>query len=426
MLPVDADHLTKVGSSSASAAGPRNNFLAKLLVIARGAFLGCLIFELGLRAVGFAYGGSFFGEDRIRGWCLRPGAHGTATGEAKQYIRINSDGLRDREHAVPKPPGTLRIAVLGDSCAEAVNVPLEKTFWAVLERQLSHPAAVGNRTVEVINFGVGGYGTAQEFLTLRERVWKYNPDIVLLAFYTGNDLFNNYRPLNINSEPAPYFVYDRQNLVLDNSFHDSWKFSSTQVWLINFRGYLRDHLRVLQCVARAIDAFRIMAYQTNLRHTAADLGVRDLEEVIYFPPTDAGMKEAWRVTEGLLILVRDEVRAHGAEPWLVTLANPSQVNPDPAQQQAFMQRVGIDTLFYPDQRLRAFAQKADIPVITLAPLMSAYAEAHHVFLHGGHNIPLGQGHWNENGHELAGEVIASELRAHSRKLSGSVSTAASQ
>lgn len=104
---------------------------------------------------------------------------------------------------------------------------------------------------------------------------------------------------------------------------------------------------------------------------------------------------------------------------MATLANRPQLNPDPSQRQAFMKRLGIDTLFYPDQRLRTFAQQAGIPTITLAPEMSAYSEAQHVFLNGGHNIPLGTGHWNEEGHKLAGELIASELCAQSTKVWGS-------
>lgn len=423
MAKVDSSRagLITAESTGVSAVSPSlKSYLAKLLLIGTGLFLALVLLEVGLRIAGVMYSGSFFEGDRIRGWGLRPGAHGWAIGEAKMYIQINSDGFRDREHAVQKPPDTLRIAVLGDSYVEAMNVPLEKTFSAVLERQLSHCGVIGSRRIEVLNFGVSGYGTAQELLTLRERVWKYNPDIILLAFYTGNDFFNNYRPLNLfDTDQAPYFVYEDQQLVLDNSFRDSWKFSRAYIWFFNFRGNLRNHSRVLQWLAKIIDDHKRTLATSNASHTTAELGVNDLEELIYSPPTDPGMKEAWHVTEGLLLLMRDEVHSHGAELWMATLANRSQVNPDPKQRQAFMKRLGIHTPFYPDQRLQEFAQQAGIPTITLAPAMSSFAEAHHMFLNGGHNF-LGEGHWNEDGHELAGELISSELCAHSEKLSSSV------
>lgn len=408
--------LLKAGSTSVSVPLSRRQCLAKCLMMGMGLFVACLILEAGLRIAGFVYGGSFFEGDRVRGWGLRPGAHGWGGGEAKQYIRINSDGFHDREHTVQKPPATLRIAVLGDSYVEAMNVPLERAFPAVLERRLSHCVASSKR-IEVLNFGVSGYGTAQELLTLRERVWKYNPDIILLAFYTGNDFFDNYRPLNLfDTDQAPYFVYDGQRLVVDNSFRDSWKFSTAYIWFFNVRGTLRNRSRLLEWMAKLLDDRKRNVTMTKASHKTDELGVRDLEDMIYSPPKDEGMKEAWRVTEQLLLLMRDEIRSLGAEFWVTTLANRSQVNPDFRKRQAFMERLGIDTLFYPDQRLRTFAQQAGISTITLAPSMSAYAEAHHVFLNGGHRIPLGEGHWNEDGHELAGRLIASELCAHSEKI----------
>ena len=47
------------------------------------------------------------------------------------------------------------------------------------------------KRVEVLNFGCDGYGTAQEFILLRDRVWRYAPDVVVLAVFTGNDIRNN-------------------------------------------------------------------------------------------------------------------------------------------------------------------------------------------------------------------------------------------
>src|SRR5205814_6625220 len=56
------------------------------------------------------------------------------------------------------------------------------------------------KKIEVLNFGVSGYGTAQELLTLREQVWKYSPDIVMLAITTNNDITDNLRALKKTDE----------------------------------------------------------------------------------------------------------------------------------------------------------------------------------------------------------------------------------
>lgn len=135
----------------------------------------------------------FYDYDPIVGSKLRPRIKGYYLKEGGGYVSINSDGLRDREHTLEKPPNTLRIAVFGDSFAEAIQVNQEEAFWAVMERGLQGCSNLRGRQVEVINFGQSGFGTAQEFLALQHRGWKYAPEIVLLTFFTGNDVTDNSR-----------------------------------------------------------------------------------------------------------------------------------------------------------------------------------------------------------------------------------------
>jgi hypothetical protein len=111
--------------------------------------------ELGLRIAGIPEP-NYYTRDRVLGAALRPGVSGRWTREGSADVCANSAGMRDREHAVSKPPATSRIAVLGDSYAEALQVPTDKAFWAVLERDLSRCAPLGGRTVEVLNFSVSG------------------------------------------------------------------------------------------------------------------------------------------------------------------------------------------------------------------------------------------------------------------------------
>ncbi|HEX7182628.1 MAG TPA: SGNH/GDSL hydrolase family protein [Thermoanaerobaculia bacterium] len=95
----------------------------------------------------------------------------------------NSLGYRDREHSVEKPPGTYRIAVLGDSIAAGYRIErTEDAFPARLEALLR----ARGLPVEVLSFGVTGYNTAQEVETLRARALRFDPDLVLLA-YCHND-----------------------------------------------------------------------------------------------------------------------------------------------------------------------------------------------------------------------------------------------
>src|SRR5213593_1040374 len=176
----------------------------RLGLILFGLVVGIVIAEAGLRLIGYSFP-EFYVTDNSRGYALRAGLSGWYRKENEVFIQLNSDGLRDREHAKPKPPNTIRIAIVGDSYVEALQVPVEATFWSILEKRLNDCSA-NQKRIEVINFGVSGNGTAQELLTLREHIWGYSPDIVLLAFTTSNDIIDNSRVLK-KAKDVPYFVF---------------------------------------------------------------------------------------------------------------------------------------------------------------------------------------------------------------------------
>jgi hypothetical protein len=132
------------------------------------------------------------------------------------------------------------------------------------------------------------------------------------------------------------------------------------------------------------------------------------DNLIYLEPNNSVWNDAWHVTEGLIVLMRDEVRTRGAKFVVVTLSNGPQVLPDPGLRENFKKRFGVSDLFYPDNRIKSLAAANGIPVITLAPELQEFAEHNKVFLHGfGANI--GNGHWNAAGHRVAGELIAKKM-----------------
>src|SRR5262249_2566845 len=214
----------------------------------------------------------------------------------------------DRERPIEKPARTIRIAVLGNSWTEALQVPLESTFSAVMERELARCAAASSNRVEVLNFGTSGYSSAQELLTLRLEVWKYHPDIVVLAFYTARDVLNNVRAFNnaANPEQSPYFVYANGRLVLDDSFRKLPGLQPMQVRLQNLREAVSDHLLLFRTVNMLVRHLRERAARDALAGKAAERGIDNLENAIYYQPRQLAIEEAWRVTEGLIVAMRDE------------------------------------------------------------------------------------------------------------------------
>ena len=382
---------------------PVKRGFANLLIAALACALGLVLIELGLRFAGIGFPNFYTFDARIGG-VLRPGAEGWYRKEGEDYIRISSAGLRDREHDRVKPPETLRIAVLGDSYAEAMQLPMSQAFWSVLERELASCRALDGEAVEVINFGVSGYGTAQELLTLRNRVWSYKPDIVVLAFLSGNDVRNNLRALE--GDPLrPYFVLKAGELVLDDSFARP-RPSDRVSPLGHLYAWLLDHLRIGQLIHDAVQRFRRRQTATS----EATAGRRELgvDDEVFKPPTSEDSREAWRVTEALIAEMQQEVQSGGADFLVVTLSNSIQVHPDDNVRRKYMEQIGVPDLGYPDRRIRRAGKRDGYPVLELTTPMSEIAEATGDALHGfGENI--GHGHWNAEGHRLAGQLIAARL-----------------
>jgi len=388
----------------------------KLLLILFGLFCGLLLTEIFLRVAGYS-APLFYEPDYYRGVALRPNIAGTYQREGRNYVSINSAGLRDREHAIAKPADTIRIALLGDSYCEALQVPMEQTFWWLLQQKLEACDQFKGKHVEIINFGVSGYGTAQELITLRRQVWQYSPDMVMLLVTTNNDISDNVRALK-KTDQIPYFYYRGDELIEDDSFRNSTQHRWQAVSGVG--RWFRDNLRLVQLGYEAQLLIKTKLDERRARQQASlppptpaqtakpappDVSV---ENMIYLEPRDAAWNEAWRVTEGLIREIHKDVSARGAKFWLVVGSNPIQAHPDRAVRERFRTYLGVDNLFYPNLRLSQLASREQIDFLDLAPSMEKYADESKVFLHG-FGKEIGNGHWNADGHRVAAGLISNQM-----------------
>lgn len=374
--------------------------LRDLGLAAAAILAGLLLCELLLRLLGVSYP-VFVRTDPVRGASHIPGVKGWQTQEGRSWVEINSDGLRGPEIPLEKPAGTFRIALLGDSYIEAVQVPFEQNLGEVLERSLADRRG---GPVEVLNFGVGGYGTTQELLTLQHEVWKYSPDLVLLGVTIGNDITDNYRPLK-GVDYVPYHVFQGSELVLDRSFLESKGYRSRNHWASAGLQTLVQHSRLFQLVNHARYARRVgQRKRVRAGDTADEPGLS--KEVYLPPPPGSSWEEAWKVTEGVLQLMHEECRSKQTPLAVVALTTGIQVHPEREKREELARRLGVPDLHYPGRRLAEFGRREGIPVLDLGPPLARLAEERQVFLHGFEGS-LGLGHPNENGHRVAGELIAS-------------------
>jgi len=159
--------------------------VAHLLLALAGSAVASLGLELALRVSGYTpyylEGHAFVSSSNpAMMYEPRPRFRGLYAGVP---IEINSAGFRGREVRHPDGEKAFRIVVVGDSIAFGQGVSeadtLEQQLAARLERRLASP-------VEVLNLGVPGYDTCQEYWRFKERGLPLAPLAVLLV-YVEND-----------------------------------------------------------------------------------------------------------------------------------------------------------------------------------------------------------------------------------------------
>lgn len=152
--------------------------------------------------------------------------------EGFSRAKISSAGLRDVEHQVAKPAGVKRIAFIGDSKTQALQVNIEDTFARLVEDNLNGSgarrasagahAATASRQFETINFGMSNYGLVQYYVQFLLRVRQYSPDVTVVVYHIF-DSSENLPKFGTLTMPTPTLsLNSRDELALDYTFLDGW------------------------------------------------------------------------------------------------------------------------------------------------------------------------------------------------------------
>lgn len=114
----------------------------------------------------------------------------------------NQFGFNDQDYPLQKTQGTFRILVVGDSFSWAGG--REGNYTALLERWLEN--YYGEHKIDVINAGYPMTHTGEQLAMLKKYGLQYNPDLVILGFFVGNDF--------IDADP------DRKRIVVNDLYID--------------------------------------------------------------------------------------------------------------------------------------------------------------------------------------------------------------
>jgi hypothetical protein len=382
-------------------------------VLAGAATLVALIsIEIAVRALHLVPA-HFWQPDPLVGTRLIAGKSGWWTQEELEFrvpVRINSQGFHDVEHAFKKPDGVTRVLVLGDSFVEAMQVPLEDAFARRLEHDLNGNAD-GNGSYEVISMGVSGYGTAGQLLTYLHYGRAYAADVVVLAFYPGNDVRNNSPVL----EPVLHPVYADDGTIERIAGPQPRKAPaghSPMRWLLeNSQAYFFVRKRILTgqpALARWLMDVGLMAPEA-LQEVPMYDGI-PVDYWVYAANPPPEWEDAWRHSEDLLRQFRSTVEHDGAHFVVAIVTARERIYPDSWEQiveaNPNMRKVAWN-LAGPEQRVQRWCADNGVQCVTLSPAFLAHRNEgrrlHWVY----------DGHWTPAGHALAAATVAAALREQS-------------
>jgi predicted transcriptional regulator len=155
-------------------------------------------------------GTSYTHYDPDLGWAVRP----SSQSENGLYFS-NSAGVRTsssrQETPVEPLPGTLRIALFGDSFTHGDDVSYEESWGAILEKAMNEH---GHHT-EVINLGGQGYAIDQAFLRWRKHGKRLHPHLVIFGFQNSN-VKRSMNLIRLLYSPSTGIIFSKPRFVLKN------------------------------------------------------------------------------------------------------------------------------------------------------------------------------------------------------------------
>ncbi|UVT16964.1 MAG: hypothetical protein H8K04_05270 [Nitrospira sp.] len=346
-----------------------------------------------------------------KGMTYIPHAYYRHTKEGFSEGYFNSHGFRDYERTINKPVGVFRILVLGDSYTEALQVKLEESFTALLEKALNEQASATR--FEVLALGQSGFGTADEYLRYLNFGLHYDPDLVIVAFFTGNDFRNNSRFLNRETVGFYYQFDEKRELALDRSLVDSYEESLTPPKRVLNELIAKSHL--LSLISERIYLLKRQLLQAGAadvnRGSGGDNRAKKLDLFsdlnIYQSDPTQQWKEAIEITEGVILKFRETVESNGSRFLLLGLSNAEQVHPQMGEELKNKYEVELD-YEQPDRMLEEFAKAKGVMFLKLMPAFRDHHTRTGQYLHGfgsSHG-----GHWNQAGHRLAAELLLQFLK----------------
>ena len=295
------------------------------------------------------------------------------------HLETNSLGLRDSEHDLQKPPGAFRVLLLGDSMSMAEGVELPETYIKQFEKKANEQALT--KKVETINAAIRGYGNDQEVVLFERIGMQFQPDLVILAFFEGNDFDDN-------RQGSIFQLKDGQLIKTTPTEENSQKmrYYNQQIKIQNFPGY-----RILVGHSHLVNFLR-KKYAAYLTRRAFSTQRSDQKDRTSEGQTVS--EDDWSLTTQILMRWNTDCRKIKSVSLMLFIPDINNIR---AYKKSMPDKPRTD------QRMRDFANANNILFINLTDLFLRDQNVESLYLQDAHLSPPG--------HDVVADEITRFLRA---------------
>ena len=363
--------------------------MGKLLLAALCVFVALEVLLLPFNDVVFRR--ATFMYDPDLGFKIRPHLDYPGLGSSNEF------GFNGPDYPHHPQPGTFRVLILGDSFNWAGWST--GNYTAILQRKFD---AAMPRKVEVINAGYPYTHPGEELGILRKYGLQYNPRLVIVGFFVGNDF--------LEADPGVRKIVVG-DLVVEHRGRELTLFGQPLVMQSRLYAFLKQR-RAIRQYQRNETQRPSQAEPAGFSDWYLDLERERMKVVDPAAAVALEKNEAYAFQS--LLAMRDLLASRGTPFVLVAYPDEFQVNG--SLRQAVVERHRIDPSAFqwgrPQALLREFCSRHDIPFYDM---LAAFQKADR---DGARVYAPNDTHWNDAGNELAAQFLFDVLVGEPFGLSG--------
>lgn len=388
----------------------------KIFLIFGGLFLAFIIAEITLRLLGYSSG--IYSTDKSTGLIvLEPNkTFYWAKDCYKNRVTSNSSGFNDKEFQKDKPENVFRIAIIGDSQVESLQVPLNKTWHKLLEDRLNVEFERSEGKIEVYAFGHSGNGQMLNYLYLKKYALNYNPDLIIDLFLVENDFRDDSFELTEKhvSQTGDTGAYLKIIPKLDEGGNVDFKAAESELLKPEQKPKLliREIAKKSTLATWLYQKYKLAKSNFYNRQIIKQGSQREIDKI----PVDYQVllknypkvwEEAWKIEKQLILAINKATTDASAKFLLITSGGASRVHREDLKAD-YIEQLDFDK---PEKIFWEFTNQNHIPYLALTPVLRERA------LETNQKIMFScDGHWNDTGHQWVAEAIFKHLKTNSQLL----------